>query len=97
MLCTVDLMRTSSTSQVEQYCFRAPYITEMLRQGLGISAQQIRIGGGDVAWTLGAHPLAHFWFSIPINCTDLVKGGCHPSSEDSSMVVVTKQKPKAAQ
>jgi len=57
--CAADVIRMSTASQVEQYCFRAPYITEMLRQGLGISAQQIRIGGGDVAWTLGARPPAH--------------------------------------
>ena len=56
LLCVARLSLTKLTPwQVEQYCFRAPYITEMLRQGLGVSAQQIRIGGGEVAWTLGAN------------------------------------------
>ena len=43
--------------QVEQYCFRAPYLTALLRAGLGVPEPQVRIGSGDVAWTLGAHPV----------------------------------------
>ena len=40
--------------QVEQYCFRAPYIAALLRRGLRVDEAHIRIGSGDVAWTLGA-------------------------------------------
>lgn len=39
--------------QVEQYCFRAPYVTALLRHGLHVAEAQVHIGSGDVAWTLG--------------------------------------------
>jgi len=38
---------------VDKYCFRAPYVSALLRHGLGVSNAHVRIGGGDVAWTLG--------------------------------------------
>lgn len=41
--------------QVEQYCFRAPYVVALLRQGLGVAESQVHIGSGDMAWTLGEH------------------------------------------
>eukprot|EP01018_Ginkgo_biloba_P008846 Gb_31598 [translate_table: standard] len=39
---------------VEQYCFRAPYVVALLRDGLHIKGEQISIGSGSVTWTLGA-------------------------------------------
>ncbi|KAL4451373.1 hypothetical protein ABPG77_009445 [Micractinium sp. CCAP 211/92] len=39
---------------VEDYCFRAPYIAALVRHGLLLRDEQLRIGGGDVGWTLGA-------------------------------------------
>ncbi|KAJ7943999.1 Nucleoside phosphatase GDA1/CD39 [Quillaja saponaria] len=38
---------------IEQYCFRAPYIASLLREGLHISDNQITIGSGSITWTLG--------------------------------------------
>ncbi|KAI4367979.1 hypothetical protein MLD38_016599 [Melastoma candidum] len=38
---------------IEQYCFRAPYITLLLREGLHITEKQITIGSGGITWTLG--------------------------------------------
>jgi hypothetical protein len=39
---------------IDQYCFRAPYVTALLRQGLHLRDDQVTIGSGDFAWTLGA-------------------------------------------
>ena len=47
--------------QVEEYCFRAPYVTALLRHGLGVVETQVRIGSGDVAWTLGEHGIPIDW------------------------------------
>ncbi|XP_068648296.1 probable apyrase 7 isoform X2 [Aristolochia californica] len=38
---------------VEQYCFRAPYIASLLREGLHISDNQVTVGSGSITWTLG--------------------------------------------
>lgn len=38
---------------IEQYCFRAPYIVSLLREGLHITDNQIIIGSGSITWTLG--------------------------------------------
>lgn len=38
---------------IEQYCFRAPYIALLLREGLHITDNQITIGSGGITWTLG--------------------------------------------
>lgn len=38
---------------VEQYCFRAPYIASLLRDGLHITDHQVLIGSGSITWTLG--------------------------------------------
>ncbi|KAK1266806.1 putative apyrase 7 [Acorus gramineus] len=38
---------------IEQYCFRAPYIVSLLRDGLHISDKQVIIGSGSITWTLG--------------------------------------------
>lgn len=38
---------------IEQYCFRAPYIVLLLREGLHITENQIIIGSGSITWTLG--------------------------------------------
>lgn len=38
---------------IEQYCFRAPYITALLREGLQIKDNQVIIGSGSITWTLG--------------------------------------------
>uniref|UniRef100_A0A7N0TCZ4 Apyrase n=1 Tax=Kalanchoe fedtschenkoi TaxID=63787 RepID=A0A7N0TCZ4_KALFE len=38
---------------IEQYCFRAPYIVTLLREGLHIVDDQVNIGSGSITWTLG--------------------------------------------
>ncbi|KAL4556935.1 hypothetical protein LXL04_035102 [Taraxacum kok-saghyz] len=38
---------------IEQYCFRAPYIVVLLRQGLHITDKQVNIGSGGITWTTG--------------------------------------------
>ncbi|KDP37807.1 hypothetical protein JCGZ_06709 [Jatropha curcas] len=38
---------------IEQYCFRAPYVVFLLREGLHITDNQIVIGSGSITWTLG--------------------------------------------
>ncbi|XP_010277648.1 PREDICTED: probable apyrase 7 [Nelumbo nucifera] len=38
---------------IEQYCFRAPYIVSLLRDGLHITDSQVIIGSGSITWTLG--------------------------------------------
>ncbi|KAI5068940.1 hypothetical protein GOP47_0015241 [Adiantum capillus-veneris] len=39
---------------VEHYCFRAPYVVELLQNGLHLQEDQITVGSGDMTWTLGA-------------------------------------------
>lgn len=39
---------------IEQYCFRSPYVSALLRDGLHLQDNQIQIGSGDFSWTLGA-------------------------------------------
>ncbi|AEE84155.1 GDA1/CD39 nucleoside phosphatase family protein [Arabidopsis thaliana] len=50
-----QVARTSVSPQpfIEQYCFRAPYIVSLLREGLYITDKQIIIGSGSITWTLG--------------------------------------------
>ncbi|RZS27274.1 hypothetical protein BHM03_00060718, partial [Ensete ventricosum] len=38
---------------IEQYCFRAPYVASLLRDGLHIKDNQVIIGSGSITWTLG--------------------------------------------
>ncbi|KAL8137381.1 hypothetical protein V2J09_003382 [Rumex salicifolius] len=38
---------------IEQYCFRAPYVVSLLREGLHINDNQVAIGSGSITWTLG--------------------------------------------
>ncbi|KAJ6834207.1 putative apyrase 7 [Iris pallida] len=38
---------------IEQYCFRAPYVVSLLREGLHIVDDQVVIGSGSITWTLG--------------------------------------------
>nr|GMD50922.1 probable apyrase 7 [Ipomoea batatas] len=38
---------------IEQYCFRAPYIAYLLREGLHISDSNVIIDSGRTTWTLG--------------------------------------------
>ncbi|KAK7360424.1 hypothetical protein VNO77_02417 [Canavalia gladiata] len=38
---------------IEQYCFRAPYIASLLREGLHITDKHITVGSGSITWTLG--------------------------------------------
>ncbi|KAL9226682.1 hypothetical protein vseg_002466 [Gypsophila vaccaria] len=38
---------------IEQYCFRAPYIVSLLREGLHVTDGQIAIGSGGTTWTQG--------------------------------------------
>ncbi|KAG6415948.1 hypothetical protein SASPL_123368 [Salvia splendens] len=50
-----DAARKSVKPQpfVEQYCFRAPYIVLLLREGLHITDKQVSVGSGSITWTLG--------------------------------------------
>ncbi|CAL5188308.1 unnamed protein product [Lathyrus oleraceus] len=50
-----DVAKESVVPQpfIEQYCFRAPYITSLLREGLRINDNQISVGSGSITWTLG--------------------------------------------
>ncbi|GAA0173606.1 nucleotide phosphatase [Lithospermum erythrorhizon] len=38
---------------IEQYCFRAPYVVFLLREGLHITDSYVAIGSGSITWTLG--------------------------------------------
>ncbi|KAK9835894.1 hypothetical protein WJX74_010454 [Apatococcus lobatus] len=40
--------------QAETYCFRAPFVADLLQRGLGLKPPRVRIGTGSEAWTLGA-------------------------------------------
>ncbi|KAG9458957.1 hypothetical protein H6P81_003465 [Aristolochia fimbriata] len=50
-----DIAKNSVIPQpfVEQYCFRAPYVVSLLRDGLHISDDQVTVGSGSITWTLG--------------------------------------------
>ncbi|XP_015889180.2 probable apyrase 7 [Ziziphus jujuba] len=52
---TWEVAKNSVTPQpfIEQYCFRAPYVVSLLREGLHIIDNQITIGSGSITWTLG--------------------------------------------
>ena len=52
---TWDVAKNSVVPQpfIEQYCFRAPYIVSLLRDGLHITHDQLLIGSGSITWTLG--------------------------------------------
>ncbi|KAG8651650.1 probable apyrase 7 [Manihot esculenta] len=52
---TWEVARKSVPPQpfIEQYCFRAPYIVSLLREGLHITDNQVVIGSGSITWTLG--------------------------------------------
>lgn len=52
---TWEVAKNSVTPQpfVEQYCFRAPYVVSLLREGLHIIDNQVIIGSGSITWTLG--------------------------------------------
>ncbi len=39
---------------MDQYCFHAPYVVLLLWHGLHLQDDQITVGSGDFAWTLGA-------------------------------------------
>ncbi|KAL6503772.1 hypothetical protein OROGR_025695 [Orobanche gracilis] len=47
--------RKSVVSQpfIEQYCFRAPYVVLLLREGLHITDSDVIVGSGSITWTLG--------------------------------------------
>ncbi|CAI9106504.1 OLC1v1005680C1 [Oldenlandia corymbosa var. corymbosa] len=53
---TWDVAKISVAPQpfIEQYCFRAPYVVSLLRQGLHITDSQVVVGSGSITWTLGA-------------------------------------------
>ncbi|KAM7494763.1 hypothetical protein LguiB_029372 [Lonicera macranthoides] len=50
-----DIAKNSVAPQpfIEQYCFRAPYIVYLLREGLHITDSNLIIGSGSITWTLG--------------------------------------------
>lgn len=52
---TWDVAKKSVPPQpfIEQYCFRAPYIVLLLREGLHITDRQVNIGSGGITWTTG--------------------------------------------
>ncbi|KAL8552230.1 hypothetical protein ACS0TY_001072 [Phlomoides rotata] len=52
---TWDIARKSVVPQpfIEQYCFRAPYVVLLLREGLHITDRNVIIGSGSITWTLG--------------------------------------------
>ncbi|KAJ4850969.1 putative apyrase 7 [Turnera subulata] len=52
---TWDIAKNSVPPQpfIEQYCFRAPYIVLLLREGLHITDTKVTIGSGSITWTLG--------------------------------------------
>lgn len=52
---TWDVAKKSVAPQpfIEQYCFRAPYIVALLREGLHITDGNVIIGSGSITWTLG--------------------------------------------
>ncbi|KAI3762595.1 hypothetical protein L1987_53031 [Smallanthus sonchifolius] len=52
---TWDYAKNSVPPQpfIEQYCFRAPYIVILLREGLHITDRQVYIGSGGITWTTG--------------------------------------------
>eukprot|EP00271_Cylindrocystis_brebissonii_P021331 TRINITY_DN7533_c0_g2_i1.p1 TRINITY_DN7533_c0_g2~~TRINITY_DN7533_c0_g2_i1.p1 ORF type:complete len:1181 (+),score=175.97 TRINITY_DN7533_c0_g2_i1:1123-4665(+) len=45
---------SGSIRGVDRNCFRAPYIASLIRDGLHLSDDQVKVGSGDVGWTLGA-------------------------------------------
>ncbi|KAI7749885.1 hypothetical protein M8C21_019770, partial [Ambrosia artemisiifolia] len=50
-----DVAKISVPAQpfIEQYCFRAPYVVVLLREGLQIKDSQVNIGSGGITWTTG--------------------------------------------
>ncbi|XP_071732747.1 probable apyrase 7 [Rutidosis leptorrhynchoides] len=50
-----DVAKSSVPPQpyIEQYCFRAPYVVLLLREGLHIKDDQLNIGSGGITWTTG--------------------------------------------
>ena len=52
---TWEVAKSSVPAQpfIDQYCFRAPYIVSLLRDGLHIDDNQVSIGSGSITWTLG--------------------------------------------
>nr|GEY35350.1 probable apyrase 7 [Tanacetum cinerariifolium] len=50
-----DVAKNSVPPQpfIEQYCFRAPYVVLLLREGLHIKDDQVNIGSGGITWTSG--------------------------------------------
>ncbi|XP_051121409.1 probable apyrase 7 isoform X2 [Andrographis paniculata] len=50
-----DVAKKSVAPQpfIEQYCFRAPYVVRLLREGLHINDHHVNIGSGSISWTLG--------------------------------------------
>ncbi|KAL3524008.1 hypothetical protein ACH5RR_016842 [Cinchona calisaya] len=53
---TWDAAKISVAPQpfIEQYCFRAPYVVSLLREGLHITDSHVIVGSGSITWTLGA-------------------------------------------
>ncbi|KAK9840645.1 hypothetical protein WJX81_006647 [Elliptochloris bilobata] len=41
-------------THMDHYCFRAPYVAALLRDGLGVPGERVTVGSGREAWTLGA-------------------------------------------
>ncbi|CAA7398222.1 unnamed protein product [Spirodela intermedia] len=50
-----DVAKNSVAPQpfIDQYCFRAPYVASLLRDGLHIDDNKVSIGSGSTTWTLG--------------------------------------------
>lgn len=44
----------SDIKNTEAYCFRAPFVSILLQDGLGILPSQVSVMDGGFSWTLGA-------------------------------------------
>lgn len=67
---------------IEQYCFRAPYIASLLRDGLHITDHQVLIGSGSITWTLGVALLEAgqaFSRKIEFHGYNILHGGINPA------------------
>ncbi|KAK2075881.1 hypothetical protein QBZ16_001623 [Prototheca wickerhamii] len=43
----------SGEPKLEEYCFRAPYVSALLREGLGLRPEAVSVGGQGAGWPLG--------------------------------------------
>ncbi|WOL05380.1 hypothetical protein Cni_G14108 [Canna indica] len=66
---------------IEQYCFRAPYVASLLRDGLHIKDNQVIIGSGSITWTLGVALLEAgraLSNKVDVQSYKIIHSGIHP-------------------